>query len=108
MRMSRIRSCTVNGPMPDHTIPASSGPGPPAIIGVRPQRSTSRRAEVAAVLIAVAAIVAIAHWPVLRAQAQSLDDDSFLTINPLVTRPGWPSTWRFFSEVLHPSSVGGY
>jgi hypothetical protein len=67
-----------------------------------------RRLELAAVLIVVAAIVAATHWPVLGARAQSLDDNLFVTTNTLVNQPGWPTTWRFFSEVLHPSSVGGY
>lgn len=56
----------------------------------------------------VAAIVTAAHWPVLGAQARSLDDDLFLSNNPLVTQPGWPSTRRIFGEVLHPSTVAGY
>ncbi len=66
------------------------------------------RLDLAAVLVVVAAIVAAAHWPVLRVQAESLDDDRFILNNTLVSRPGWPSTWQFFSEVLHPSSVPGY
>jgi tetratricopeptide (TPR) repeat protein len=56
----------------------------------------------------VASLVAAAHWPVLAAQAMAMDDDAFFGSNPLVTRPGWASTARFFSEVLQPSTVRGY
>lgn len=59
-------------------------------------------------IIVVGAIVAVAHWPVLKAQALSLDDNQFVAYNPLVTHPGWTSTARFFGEVLSPSTVKGY
>jgi tetratricopeptide (TPR) repeat protein len=62
----------------------------------------------AATLIVVGAIIATAHWPVLKAQALSLDDNQFVAYNPLVTHPGWTSTARFFGEVLSPSTVKGY
>lgn len=73
-----------------------------------PTAPTRGRLELAAVLTVVAAIVTAAHWPVLGAQAQSLDDNLFLTENSLVNQPGWASTRRFFTEVLRPSSVAGY
>jgi len=63
---------------------------------------------VAGAVLLVVALVAAAHWPVLGAQAVSLDDNDFIKNNPLVTHPGWASTSRFFSEVLHPSTVHGY
>ncbi|TMQ72117.1 MAG: hypothetical protein E6K81_08305, partial [Candidatus Eisenbacteria bacterium] len=56
----------------------------------------------------IASLVAAAHWPVLRAQALSFDDDAFVTRNPLVTHPGWSSVGRFFGEVLSPTTVRGY
>jgi tetratricopeptide (TPR) repeat protein len=56
----------------------------------------------------VAALVTVTHWPVLKAQALSLDDDAFVTYNPLVGHPGWPSVRQFFREVLQPSTVKGY
>ncbi len=59
-------------------------------------------------VLLVAALVSAAHWPVLRAQALSLDDDAFVTYNPLVGHPGWSSVARFFQEVLRPSTVKGY
>jgi protein O-mannosyl-transferase len=59
-------------------------------------------------VLLVAALVAAAHWPVLKAQALSLDDDAFVTYNPLVGHPSWSSVGRFFREVLRPSTVKGY
>ena len=56
----------------------------------------------------VAAIVAEAHWPVLKAQALSFDDAAFVTNNALVLHPSWSSTRRFFAEVTAPSTVRGY
>lgn len=81
------------------------------------RRAAARRAaggdrrqgwRLAAALVLVAALVAAAHWPVLRAQALSFDDHEFITYNPLVTQPGWSSAARFFGEVLSPSTVKGY
>src|SRR6476661_7753947 len=59
-------------------------------------------------ILLVCGIVAAAHWPVLGAQALGIDDEQFVTRNPLVTRPGWDSAGRFFTEILEPSSVPGY
>ena len=61
-----------------------------------------------ALLGGVLLLVAVAHWPVLSAQALSLDDDAFLTSNPLVRNPSWNSTGRFLGEVFEPSTVRGY
>lgn len=58
--------------------------------------------------IVVAAIVAFAHWPALRAEALSFDDGQYLANNPLVQRPSWSSARRFCREVLEPSTVRGY
>lgn len=59
-------------------------------------------------IVAVGVVVTAVHWPVLSAQALSIDDNQYLTRNPLVQRPGWPSVERFFGEVLEPSTVRGY
>src|SRR5437867_8352651 len=56
----------------------------------------------------VGALACAIHWPVLRARALSIDDAQFVTNNPLVRNPGWPSVGRFFGEVLSPSTVKGY
>ena len=69
---------------------------------------TTTNAKAAAAITLVLAIVVVAHWPVLGAQALSLDDDEFITRNALVTHPSWASARRFFTEVLDPSSVRGY
>ena len=59
-------------------------------------------------LLAVGVVVIIAHAPVLTAQAISLDDHQFVIDNHLVNNPSFASAWRFFSEVLSPSTVKGY
>ena len=76
----------------------------PAVPAAQPRPG---RQQIAALLI-VAALVTAVDWPVLSAQAHSLDDHLFVTSNPLVTHPGWPSVGRFFREVLKPSTVRGY
>jgi Flp pilus assembly protein TadD len=89
---------STGAPAPDARIPQSAPPR---------ARLGGGLAVVGAYLLVVA-LVAAAHWPVLEARAISLDDNSFIRDNPLVTRPGWESTSRFFREVLRPSTVGGY
>lgn len=59
-------------------------------------------------IIAVCAAVLIVHWPSLSAGALSIDDDQYFIENVLVQKPGFESAWRFLSEVLEPSTVGGY
>ena len=76
-----------------------------------PAAAASRRREWLAVgmaILLVAALVTVTHWPVLKAQALSFDDDAFVTYNPLVGHPSWSSVWQFFREVLQPSTVSGY
>ena len=85
---------------------ATGSPQPADASNARRRVSSPTELFLAALL--VASLVAAAHWPVLGAQALALDDDLFVTNNPLVTQPGWQSTGRFFGEVLNPSSVGGY
>lgn len=59
-------------------------------------------------IIAVCALVLAVHLPALWAKAMSFDDRQYLTENSLVQDPGWTSVKRFVSEVLEPSTVGGY
>jgi tetratricopeptide (TPR) repeat protein len=73
-----------------------------------PRHSRRERLGLATALVLVAALVAAVDWPVLGAQAHGWDDNLFVTNNSLVMHPSWTSAQRFFSEVLSPSSVGGY
>jgi Tfp pilus assembly protein PilF len=59
-------------------------------------------------MLLVVGVVATIHAPMLSARALALDDAAFLTENPLVQNPSWQSAQRFISEVLEPSTVGGY
>ncbi len=47
-------------------------------------------------------------WPVLSAQALSLDDAQYLTENKSVQNPSLESAQRFLFEVFEPSTVAGY
>jgi len=69
---------------------------------------TSQIVLLGTLLLVVAGIVLVVHWPVLSAQALAFDDGQYLTENPLVQDPGWASAGRFLSEVLEPSTVRGY
>jgi hypothetical protein len=59
-------------------------------------------------MVAVCVIVGAAHWPALSAQATSIDDPQYLHENHLVQNPSWRSAKQFLSEVIEPSTVGGY
>lgn len=83
------------------SISADTAPVPAA---GRPARAPA----IVLALLLVAGIVATVHWPVLGVKALAVDDDIFVTHNPLVSRPGWTSAGRFFSEVLEPSTVSAY
>ncbi len=48
------------------------------------------------------------HYPALSAKALLFDDEQYLTKNLLVQQPSWASAGRLLSEVLKPSTVGGY
>ncbi|GJM27094.1 MAG: hypothetical protein DHS20C16_35090 [Phycisphaerae bacterium] len=74
----------------------------------REDSTSVRRLTFVALLVALCLIVALVHWPVLSAQALSLDDGEFLLDNPLVQNPGWESAKRFLGEVLEPTTVEGY
>ena len=62
----------------------------------------------AILIVAACAIVAVAHWPALAAQATNFDDGQYLLENRLVQNPSWHSLGEFFGKVLEPSTVGGY
>ena len=84
-------------------------PGLSPARGVPASRSGFRRGfALAAAALLVGALVCAIHWPVLHTRALSIDDAEFVTKNPLVRTPGWPSVGRFFGEVLNPSTVRGY
>ncbi len=69
---------------------------------------TAKVGLVAVLIVIVCAAVLFVHWPALSAQALSVDDDVYLTRNSLVRTPGWKSAGAFLTEVLEPSTVGGY
>lgn len=68
----------------------------------------SSTAVLAVLIVAVAGVVLFAHWPALRANAISFDDQQYLLDNYLVRNPGWASAGRFLGEVRNPSTVNGY
>lgn len=74
----------------------------------RDQRPNRRILLPAILILVVEAAVLITYWPVLSSEALYIDDAQYLTRNHLVQKPGWTSTERFFTEVLHPSTVRGY
>jgi tetratricopeptide (TPR) repeat protein len=59
-------------------------------------------------ILAVVVVTVLTHWPAFSSRAVSFDDHQYLFDNPLVKLPSWNSVWRFFSEVLEPSTVAGY
>lgn len=68
----------------------------------------SKNSLLTVLIIAVCATVLITHWPALTAKAISFDDKQYFVDNSLVRSPGWESTRRFLTEILEPSTVGGY
>lgn len=68
----------------------------------------SKRFRTSVLLVLLAALVTATHWPSLTARALSFDDSQYLLENSLVQNPSWTSVRRFFTEVLEPSTVGGY
>jgi tetratricopeptide (TPR) repeat protein len=69
---------------------------------------TSRNGLLTILIVAVCAAVLITHWPALSAKVLSFDDNRYFTENFLVRSPSLESAWRFLTEVLNPSTVGGY
>ena len=59
-------------------------------------------------IVLVCAAVLFAHWPVLSAKALSFDDKQYLVDNYAVQNPSASSAKQFLTEVLEPSTVGGY
>jgi tetratricopeptide (TPR) repeat protein len=75
------------------------------------EASGASRRQLGVLIVSIAVVVVIVaavHWPVLSAQALSLDDAQYLTDNRLVRNPSWASTRRFVTELLAPSTVRGY
>lgn len=62
----------------------------------------------ACLLVLAGAAVITVHFGALESQALYFDDENYFTENPLVQNPGWPSAKRFLTEVLEPSTIGGY
>src|SRR5262249_14773885 len=75
---------------------------------IRATARTRNRAAVIVAMLVVMSVVAAAYWPVLSAQALSLDDNDVVVYNPLVRNPSWSSAQRFFTEVFNPSTIKGY
>ena len=108
--MPRARGKHRDRPRQARTADRPPGDAPPAVI--RPaegdQAGRRKRIVLAAGALVVCAAVLAAHWPALSAKALCSDDLEYVVYNPLVTHPSWESASRFLTEVLHPSTVGGY
>lgn len=72
----------------------------------RPLASKLVMLTIASVLLAI--ILLFAHYQTILSEALSFDDNQYVFQNVLVNNPSWNSAKRFFSEVLNPSTVGGY
>ncbi len=59
-------------------------------------------------LVLISTAVFITHLPALSSKALSFDDSGYFTENMLVQHPSLTSVKRFFTEVLKPSTIGGY
>ena len=77
-------------------------------VGTEGRVGFGQTVRLAALVIIVAVIVLMIHWPALWAQGLSSDDGMYLTENRLVQDPSWAGAGRFLSEVLEPSTVKGY
>jgi len=69
---------------------------------------TSKNGLLTVLTVVVCMVVLITHWPALSAQAISFDDSRYFVDNWLVRSPSWDSARRFLTEVIEPSTVGGY
>src|SRR5688572_11128632 len=87
----------------DDDVPSHAGDAAP-----RPRPDATEWRPLAFFLAVVALLVAATHWPALGAGAHGLDDDWYLTENPLVQRPSVASAMRFLTEVRNPSTIPGY
>jgi len=76
--------------------------------GLSANEDKTRPAVPLILITAVCIIVLAVHWPALSAKAFSFDDNVYLIDNMLVQNPSWYSAKRFLTEVLEPSTVGGY
>jgi len=72
------------------------------------KKTSPKSRLLAGLIIVVCLAVLVVHWPALSAQAMFLDDEQYFSENLLVQNPSWASAKRFLTEVLEPSTVGGY
>jgi len=70
--------------------------------------SNTKTGTLVILILAVCAMVLIAHWPALSANALSFDDEQYMVKNMSVQNPSFTSAKKFLTEVLEPSTVGGY
>ena len=70
--------------------------------------SKSQKRLLAGLIIVVCLAVAAVYRPAISAKALCFDDYRYFVDNPLVRNPSLESAWKFLSEVLRPSTVGGY
>ena len=73
-----------------------------------PSNHHPNRMLIAATIFFVMIVVAAIHYPALSAKALAFDDSQYLVDNRLVRNPSWDSAQRFLTEILEPSTVGGY
>jgi tetratricopeptide (TPR) repeat protein len=76
--------------------------------GLLVERPAKEKRLLVVLLVIVCLTVFAVYLPALSSQAMCFDDNRYLVDNFLVRNPGWYSAWRFLSEVLVPSTVGGY
>ncbi len=72
----------------------------------RPVPLFTRHVGIALLFLTIAVVVV--HWPALHSNGLSFDDDGYVGYNALVTKPSWDSARRFLTELIHPSTIGGY
>ncbi len=70
--------------------------------------SVSKTRLLVGLIVIVCVVVLVVHWSVLSARSFSIDDDQYLVGNVLVQSPSLRSAKHFLTEVLEPSTVGGY
>jgi len=79
-----------------------------SVTGDARRLSTSEKRLLAALIAVVCLTVIIVYLPAISAKALCFDDQRYFVENPLVREPSLGSAWRFLTEVLDPSTVGGY
>lgn len=71
-------------------------------------RAIDRRTGIIPAMLLAALAAVLVHWPALSARAIFFDDDQYILQNQRVLHPTWSGAWAFMSEVLTPTTVGGY